>query len=1618
MKIQLLRIIFIAIVVTVAIGGFGQTPDIRLQAVKRNIQPANTLDFTLLYGQTEHPVAFGITSQQFPDFPAYSDQAADDFVVPDGETWSVENMQINGFYSDGGGPVIMANVFFYLNNPETNSPADLIVMEPQLIVESDPTGNLFINFGTSPILLEGGHYWLSVQPVMDYTNFGQWFWAKQAAPTISEEFYWQNPGGGWNLPNTFTWQKASLINWGNPSADWNLGFALFGTTLSPINRNFSLVVGDYHNPEPWHDWIDGYGDTRLQVFIDGPTVNVTGIDFFYSLDGVEWNLFYHDSDGTILAENTTIPGPQGDGWAGYFPTSLIPPQDVMLRFKVVATFIDGSIAEKTDNIQFDASPPSGILINLEDFMIIHDNTILLDIEPGTCTDLSYAEVELVTKPESFNKGVPHITQPTGTSCAPTAAAACLKWFGGLVTGGLNDADLIDSLKGRCKTDLGKVGTNPDDLAKGIRDWIAAHGDGYTVRGPLPFNWKQMRNELERGQDVLSGIVWTGGGGHRMTFNSIKNTPEPDGKIRIDFMDPWTGQEEWGYVDPATGELSGFTGAGPGGTLGNVIIVCPKETSPSPGTGIILPGPNPPAISIPVPLPGLYFLRINAVDNNGNAARFDLVVDNEAILPEINIINDPQMQYSESIRIVGQHFGDPDPGNCLLFDGVGYCSADILTFWSDDTIYFNCPDLPPGIYNLQVQRSDGMLSSPEPVEVVPNGGISFISPINNERIMNDFVSIKAVVPVARQLVDSVRFYATPEGSTDRIYLGTDADGSVTGAGTYVPIGSGDGWSMKWYVDSFFDVYYTISAEAFGKNEKIYTGSVDFLWDAIPYRINILEEESKTVGGKTPAEDTISLKVDIDETVFDQILAGIRPLGGFDFTRVLEHIDQNDVEARDAANHDISNDICGPVAASVCLDWLNKRAGGSGYQNIQDSIRKIARRAGTTAGEGTFDDSLTNAIKDMLKNDPLLKNGSATRYDQNHHPYSRIASNLRDSADVVFMMRQKLKDGTVVGHYVTVSSHHSEISYQPVGPNGIYGCAAVQKDFIDFMDPATGETTYCEAKWYNDPPTMAGYNIGDQETDGEAWVESVIVVTGGSGKKYRDNTYVWSTPLVMNGTGEYLISVPSSEIPEGVFAFEVTGISAKSAPVMEYAVVVNGQYEPFAAFAADDTSGTAPLTVQFSDFSQPPDSIRTWKWDFGDGGQSFEKEPMHSFQNPGLYAVGLIVSDGINSDTLIKTNYIDVTAPVCHVINLPVGWSGISSFIEPSNPDIPVMFDALTGELVVLYNFGTMYYPAGGILPDKPWDVQSGYVVKISGEASLSICGSIAGSLTVSLNAGWNLMPVLSQVDVDVALTFDGVGPVTFAKDVAGVGIYWKAYGINSLPWMTPGKAYFVYATDNVDVVLQESSSRLKNIPDTENPKPTPWNQVFKTAESHIIVFPQAVTAGFRQGDIIGAFDALGSCCGTAEYSGSSFGLTVFGDDPYSTSVDGFKSYEPFTLRLYRPETNQQFGLNLIYDPSAPSQGNYESNGLSVIKSVEVLPILNRGENSGVDFELYPNPAKDFITIKTNALNAILEIVNITGELVFSTRLTETDTRLSGLKPGIYFARLLSADDLTVRKLVIE
>ncbi len=153
-----------------------------------------------------------------------------------------------------------------------------------------------------------------------------------------------------------------------------------------------------------------------------------------------------------------------------------------------------------------------------------------------------------------------------------------------------------------------------------------------------------------------------------------------------------------------------------------------------------------------------------------------------------------------------------------------------------------------------------------------------------------------------------------------------------------------------------------------------------------------------------------------------------------------------------------------------------------------------------------------------------------------------------------------------------------------------------------------------------------------------------------------------------------------------------------------------------------------------------------------------------------------------------------------ILIPSGWSGISSYLIPSIPQMETMFNPIQSDLGIVYNFSNVYAPAFGIAPGSDWDTQSGYFIKVTDDVQLIICGNPNPNHAIPLEAGWNLVPVpLNNVffmdEIMMNLDFEIV------KEAVGCEVYWPTKNIQTLYFFEPGKAYLIKMNTDGSLVFQ-------------------------------------------------------------------------------------------------------------------------------------------------------------------------------------------------------------------------
>ena len=212
---------------------------------------------------------------------------------------------------------------------------------------------------------------------------------------------------------------------------------------------------------------------------------------------------------------------------------------------------------------------------------------------------------------------------------------------------------------------------------------------------------------------------------------------------------------------------------------------------------------------------------------------------------------------------------------------------------------------------------------------------------------------------------------------------------------------------------------------------------------------------------------------------------------------------------------------------------------------------------------------------------------------------------------------------------------------------------------------------------------------------------------------------------------------------------------------YVTVSDSPSTPTADFSGSPTSGTAPLTVNFTD--QSTGTVTAWFWSFGDGVTSFAQHPAHTYTAPGTYDVSLTASGPGGLDVETKVGYVTVG-------DTPSGGVYYLSFLSTTTvPGVGTVRD----EDVVTYDPATgtwALYFDGSDVGLGSYDVNAVHVLS-DGDLVLSFWNS---SITIpGLTGGPGGSTTIDDSDL-VIFSFASSGPNTtgsfsFVFDGSDVGL---------------------------------------------------------------------------------------------------------------------------------------------------------------------------------------------------------------------------------------------------------
>lgn len=162
--------------------------------------PAISAPPDVLWDQTANISSADISSQDFTDgggLDQFDTRAADDFLVPEGLFWIIDNVRVFGAFDDTTPDLVDSlSVFFFTDGG--GLPGSLVpgCTYLNILPESVAVPNFVIDL-PKPCVLGSGTYWISVQADIKFITNGQWFWHENSVQTLNP-FAWENPGNGFS----------------------------------------------------------------------------------------------------------------------------------------------------------------------------------------------------------------------------------------------------------------------------------------------------------------------------------------------------------------------------------------------------------------------------------------------------------------------------------------------------------------------------------------------------------------------------------------------------------------------------------------------------------------------------------------------------------------------------------------------------------------------------------------------------------------------------------------------------------------------------------------------------------------------------------------------------------------------------------------------------------------------------------------------------------------------------------------------------------------------------------------------------------------------------------------------------------------------------------------------------------------------------------------------------------------------------------------------------------------------------------------------------------------------------------------------------------------------------
>ncbi|MGH7494590.1 MAG: T9SS type A sorting domain-containing protein [bacterium] len=396
-------------------------------------------------------------------------------------------------------------------------------------------------------------------------------------------------------------------------------------------------------------------------------------------------------------------------------------------------------------------------------------------------------------------------------------------------------------------------------------------------------------------------------------------------------------------------------------------------------------------------------------------------------------------------------------------------------------------------------------------------------------------------------------------------------------------------------------------------------------------------------------------------------------------------------------------------------------------------------------------------------------------------------------------------------------------------------------------------------------------------------------------------------------------------------------------------------------------------------------------------------------------------------------------VTQSVVLASGWNMISSFVEPSNPDLQAMFSSILANLVIVKNgAGQVFWPQFGINTIGQWNPRHGYQINLSAASALAITGMpvVPEATAIQLNQGWNLVAYLrnSSQNIETALA-SIANRIVIVKNNAGQ-VFWPQFNINTIGSMQPGEGYQMNVSQAATLTypangamsagLEKSGANWTVLEVHEGatrhyplPAKTGANAIF------LIRFPQGAN-----GDEIAVVAAAATVVGSGVLHQGTALITVWGDDALTEEItEGAVEGDALALKLWSPadQTEKALEISSLTDALAGAALDPAIHYQAEAAWVADVAFAQERPTSFSLSQNYPNPFNPATRIQyalpENA-QVKLTVYDMLGQRVAvlvdkkqPAGYHEIIFQATPLPSGMYFYRLHAGSFVETRKMVV-